>query len=683
MKKHQPINPNFPFIWHGGDYCPEQWQYKPKIIDEDMRLMDLANVNTATLNMFAWATIEPEEGKYDFSYLDDIFERMEKRGGLVILGTPSGARPAWLAEKYPEVLRTNELGQKNLFGNRHNHCFTSPKYRELVAKINGELAKRYKNSPALALWHLSNEYNGECHCDLCKEAFRNWLKERYNNDLDALNFAWWNNFWSHKYTSWDQIDPPSPLGEMRNWTHLLNWKRFVTHQTTDFMKMEIKAIKEHTPNIPVTTNFMGAFYGLNYKELAKELDVVSNDDYPNWHHYFGPNYVGNMASFTANLMRSYKNKPYMIMENAPSATNWTAVNKLKRPNMHRLSAIQQLAHGAESILYFQWRAGRAGSEMYHGAVVDHTGTDETRVFKEVASLGKDLEKLKDIIGTTTKAEVGLFFDWENMWSATLTKGFNNTDDKNFLKTLYKHHMPFWKRGIGVDIVGYDTDLSKYKVIIAPMMHMVNDKFIDKIEKYVKDGGKFVTTYYSGMVNEESMAYLGGFPATKLMDVFGTWAEEIDSLYPQDENYVEYKGNNYRIYDMCAVIHEKNGGKGIATYKNDFYANMPAVIKNKYGNGETYYVGFRDDGTFVDVLYSEILEDANIKSEVDFELVDGTSVNARYDEKYMYVFVQNFNDKKVKFNTKDTYTNVLDNSIVTLDFELDAFGALVLKKEIKA
>lgn len=680
MAKKELINEKFPFVWHGGDYCPEQWQYAPEILNEDMRLFDKVGINALTVNMFAWSTIEPEEGKYDFSYLDDVFERAEKHGKLIILGTPSGARPAYMAKKYPEILRTNELGQKNLFGNRHNHCFTSPKYRELTAKIDGELAKRYKNSKSLAMWHISNEFNGECHCELCKKAFREWLKMRYDNNIDKLNFAYWNTFWSHTYSSWDEIDPPSSLGEMRNWAHLVNWKRFITYQTAEFMRIEIRAVKEFTPDIPVTTNFMGANLGLNYRELAREVDVISDDNYPNWHHYFGCEYIANQLSFTANLQRSLKHKPYMIMENAPSATNWTDVNKLKRPNVNRLSALSYIAHGADTVLYFQLRAGRGGSEMYHGAVIDHTGTDKTRVFGEVAALSGDLKKLDCIAGTETRAETALFFDWENTWAASLTKGFNNTNDKNFIKTVYKHHMPFWKNGIATDIIGYDDDFSKYKLIVAPMMYMTPQKFIDKIEDYVKNGGTFVTTYYSGMADENNMAYLGGFPANKLMNVFGVWAEEIDALYPEDDNFAVYNGKNYKICDMCAVVHQK-GGRAIAKYGNDFYKDMPAVIENSYGNGKAYYVAFRSDGSFEKDFYPELIKKCGIKSEFDGNLPYGVSANARYDGNTAYVFVQNFSDKSVVIKTDEKYDDILNRTTVTGEFTLNPYDVRVMKKTL--
>ena len=213
MEKFPPLVPAAPGLIHGGDYNPDQWLGYPDVLKEDVRLMNLAGVNSASVAIFAWAALEPEEGKYNFEWLDETFDRLWKAGVRVILATPSGARPAWMDEKYPEVLRVNADRTKNLHGLRHNHCFTSPYYRQKVREMNRMLAERYGKHPALMMWHLSNEYGGECHCPLCQEAFRNWLRKKYDNDIEKLNHEWWTYFWSHRYTSFDQIESPSPLGD--------------------------------------------------------------------------------------------------------------------------------------------------------------------------------------------------------------------------------------------------------------------------------------------------------------------------------------------------------------------------------------------------------------------------------------------------------------------------------------
>eukprot|EP00825_Cyclidium_porcatum_P001990 TRINITY_DN10919_c0_g1_i1.p1 TRINITY_DN10919_c0_g1~~TRINITY_DN10919_c0_g1_i1.p1 ORF type:complete len:421 (-),score=42.19 TRINITY_DN10919_c0_g1_i1:12-1274(-) len=372
-------------LLHGGDYNPDQWLKHPEVLKEDVRLLKLANCNCVSINIFGWSSIEPEEGKYTFEWLDKIMDDMAENNIHVILATPSGARPAWMSEKYPEVLRVNGDRSKNIHGQRHNHCYTSPLYRKKTYEINKLLAERYKDHTSLIMWHISNEYNGECHCDFCQEAFRSWLKKKYDNDLEKLNEAWWTGFWSHKFNNWSQIESPSEKGEIFVHGHNLDWKRFVTDQTIDFYKNEIVPIRKLTPDVPITTNFMGTYAGLDYFKFAKEVDITSWDCYPTWHANFeSTSELAASTGFVHDIYRTFKGgRPFLVMENTPSLVNWHDTNKLKRPQMHLLSSIQALAHGADSILYFQWRKGRGASEKFHGAVVDpvsytHLRAHETR-----------------------------------------------------------------------------------------------------------------------------------------------------------------------------------------------------------------------------------------------------------------------------------------------------------------
>ena len=270
-KKYSPISSKLPHMFHGGDYNPDQWQDSPDILKEDIRLMKLAQCNVMTIGIFSWTALEPEEGTFSFGWLDRTMDALAADNLYAILATPTGARPAWMSKKYPEVLRVNSVRTKELFGGRHNHCFTSPVYREKAFIINKKLAERYKDHPALVMWHLSNEYSGECHCNLCQESFRAWLAIKYENSLVKLNQAWWTSFWSHTYTDWEQIDSPSPIGQPVTHGLNLDWKRFVTDQTIDFMKHEIKPLKQTTPHLPVTTNFMGTFPGLNYPKFDRSF----------------------------------------------------------------------------------------------------------------------------------------------------------------------------------------------------------------------------------------------------------------------------------------------------------------------------------------------------------------------------------------------------------------------------
>lgn len=639
MKK-QYINESFPHFLYGGDYNPEQWIQYPEVLAEDMRLMKLANCNEMSIGIFSWSTLEPEEGKFDFSFLDKAMDDIYKAGGRVILATPSGARPAWLSQKYPEVLRFDRNFSQQHHGFRHNHCYTSPVYREKVSIINQKLAQRYRNHPALFAWHISNEYGGECYCPNCQAAFREWLKEKYGTP-DNLNHAWWSTFWSHTYTDWQQIEPPSPLGE--NDTHGLNldWKRFVTHQTADFMKHEIAAVRKFTPDIPVTTNLMGFFPGLDYRELTKSLDFISNDLYPMWKGQEKSDIQSaKQAGMIHDLMRSLKHKSFLLMESTPSLLNWHEYNKLKRPGMNELSSMQAIAHGADSVQYFQWRKSRGASEKFHGAVVDHAGHENTRVFQEVSRLGARLKGLDEIVGTAVHAEAALLYDWSNHWALDDSRGFCR-NHKKLLETLEAFYSPLWENGINTDVIGFEDNFNDYKLIIAPMLYSVPEKVGERLKQYVKNGGILLCTYMTAMTDETDLCYLGGFPGAGLREVFGIWNEEIDTLYPEDKNTVLLNdGTVIDAVDYCELIHAETA-QVIARYDSDFYQGRPAATVNQYGDGLAYYVAFRDTGEFTDKLVGELLQKAGINSCFDSALPSGVTAHTRTDGETVYLFLQNF------------------------------------------
>ena len=684
MDNYQPINPNYPHILHGGDYNPEQWMEYEGIWDEDMRLMKLANCNAMTVGIFSWAVLEPEEGRFCFDFLDTIMDRLDQNGMKAVLATPSGARPAWLSAKYPEVLRTDENRVKHLHGGRHNHCLTSPVYREKVQKINRLLAERYRNHPALLAWHISNEYSGCCHCDLCQEAFREWLKKKYKNDLDELNRQWWTTFWSHTYTAWEQIESPSPIGESQLHGLLLDWNRFVTDQTVSFIENEIAPIRELTPDIPVTTNLMSTYPGLNYHKVQEMLDVVSWDSYPLWHKPDENVQVACQTAFYHDLMRGLKDgKPFMLMESTPSLVNWAPINKLKRPGMHKLSSLQAVAHGADTVQYFQWRKSRGSCEKFHGAVVDHCGHENTRVFGEVSALGETLNKLDGVVGTCVKSDAALIYDWENGWGINGLQGLNRFD-KKYEETCRRHYESFWKRGINLNVIDSLQDFSNYKLVVAPMLYMIRPGVADRIEAYVKAGGTFVATYLTGMVNENDLCFLGGFPAGQLKDVFGIWNEEIDSLYETENNTVRLVScaREYRAVDYCELIHADKA-EVLAEYATDFYAGTPALTKNMYGKGTAYYIAFRDDGCFVDDFYGCLASDLDILSNLPGNLPHGVTAHTREDGRNRFWFIENYNQEPCSVRLGDGAFWDMERGIsATGTVTLEPFGIRILKQSFE-
>ncbi|MED4224012.1 beta-galactosidase [Neobacillus cucumis] len=684
MTKHEKIyTTKANFMLHGGDYNPDQWLDRPDILADDIKLMKLAHTNTFSVGIFAWAALEPEEGVYNFEWLDEIFNNIDGIGGRVILATPSGARPAWMSQKYPEVLRVNGARVKQLHGGRHNHCFTSEVYREKTQKINRLLAERYGNHPALLMWHISNEYGGECHCEKCQHAFRNWLKEKYNNDLKSLNDAWWGPFWSHTFTDWSQIESPSPIGESMVHGLNLDWRRFVTDQTISFFENEIVPIKELTPNIPITTNFMAdtheliPFQALDYSKFAKHLDVISWDAYPAWHNDWESNAdLAMRVGFIDDLYRSLKQQPFLLMESTPSAVNWHNVNKAKRPGMHLLASMQMVAHGSDSVMYFQWRKSRGSSEKFHGAVVDHDNSSENRVFKEVAKVGQTLEKLNDIVGTNRPSDVAILYDWESNWALNDAQGFG-LETKRYPQTLVDHYRTFWEEDISVDVITKEQDFNSYKLLIVPMLYLVSEETIARLKSFVANGGTLVMTYISGLVNENDLTYLGGWHKD-LQEIFGMKPVETDTYYPKDRNFVSYRNQSFELKDYATVL-ELDTAKAEGEYEEDYYANTPAVTSHHYGKGKTYYIGGRLEDSFHREFYQELINDLSLQPAVLVKHDKGVSVQVRQAPEHDYIFVMNFTEEKQSIVIEEQVIDLVTGEQHTGDVTLEKYEVRILEK----
>ncbi|MFS0636166.1 beta-galactosidase [Mesobacillus foraminis] len=681
LKRSKSYTTNAKFMLHGGDYNPDQWLDRPDILIDDIELMKLSHSNTFSVGIFAWSALEPEEGKFTFEWLDEIFSNIHSIGGKVILATPSGARPAWMSQKYPEVLRVNGSRVKQLHGARHNHCFTSPVYREKTQIINRLLAERYGDHPALLMWHISNEYGGECHCDHCQNAFRGWLKEKYNHDLKSLNDAWWGPFWSHTFNDWSQIESPSPIGE--NAVHGLNldWRRFVTDQTISFFENEIVPIKEITPDIPITTNFMAdtfdliPFQGLDYSKFAKHLDVISWDAYPAWHNDLESTAdLAMKVGFINDLYRSLKQQPFLLMESTPSAVNWHEVNKAKRPGMHLLSSMQMLAHGSDSVLYFQWRKSRGSSEKFHGAVVDHDNSPENRVFKEVAKVGETLEKLSDVVGTNRTSDVGILYDWDSNWAINDAQGYG-LKTKRYPQTLQQHYRTFWEQDIPVDVITKEQDFSSYKLLIVPMLYLMSEETIARLKDFVANGGRLVTTYISGIVNEHDLTYLGGWHKD-LQEVFGIHPVETDTYYPNDKNYVTYKNQSYELKDYATVI-DVHTATTEGVYVEDFYANTPAVTSHVYEQGKAYYIGGRLEDQFHRDFYRELIQELGLEPAFRVKHGKGVSVQVRQDQENDYIFIMNFTEEQQNVTLESSVTDLITGEELSGDLTLEKYEARIV------
>ena len=637
-------------LLHGGDYNPEQWLAYPEILEQDIEYFKKAHINEVSIGIFSWAVLEPEEGKYCFTWMEEIIEKLYQNGISVILATPSGARPKWMADKYPEVLRVDESRHRNLYGLRHNHCYTSPVYREKTRLMNMELAKRFGNHPAVVAWHISNEYGGECHCELCQEEFRKWLKERYGT-IENLNRAWATTFWSHIYNDFSQVESPSSRGESELHGLKLDWKRFVTDRTVDFAKHEIQAIRDAGSFKPTTVNLMYDYKPLNYHKFADVVDIISWDNYPQWHKK--QEYLTAMDDgMQHDIMRSIQHKPFLLMECCPSATNWQPVSKLKKPGMLNAASLQAVAHGADSVQYFQIRQSQGSSEKFHGAVIDHYGGDDTRVFKEVTKVGEDLEALAEVAGSRTKAKVAVIFDWESRWAMEDAQGPRN-EGLFYKEAVEKSYYAFRKLGLDVDVIEMEQDFSEYRILAAPMLYMFKKGFAERVRQFVADGGQFILTYWSGIVDDTDLCYLGGTPYG-LMDVLGLRSTEIDALYQGEENIgIPVSGNavgmekSWKCTNLCDLVRVSTA-EVLAEYGSDFYQGMPALTKNSYGKGNAYYVCADFEQGFYDEFYKKVAAATDVQGPLE-NIPQGVEVTTRQNEEYGYLFVQNFNRHEVEVN----------------------------------
>ena len=667
--------PRFPQFLHGGDYNPDQWLDRPDILQRDVEMMRKAHVNCVSVGIFSWAKLEPREGEYDFAWLDQVIDRLWQGVIHVILATPSGARPAWMAQKYPEVLRVNEHFQRNHFGGRHNHCPSSPVYRDKVRAINTRLAERYASHPAVILWHLSNEYSGDCRCELCQAKWRGWLKDKYGT-IDELNKKWWTSFWAGCYSDWEQVEPPSPTGQMANTSMLVDWRRFSTQQCKDFILWEKAAVQAVDPELKCTTNLMERFWNYDYFSLSEALDVVSWDAYPQWH---GEDNVARAAEFAMNhdMMRSFKDQPFLLMESTPSLVNWKPVNKLKRPGMHLLSSLQAVAHGSQSVCYFQWRKGRGGVEAFHGAVVDHDGRDDTRVFQDVTDVGVALENLQPLYDMPTpQPKVCVIYDWSSWWAVEYAQA-GQLGKMNYFDTVNMHYRALWQQGVSMDFrdMRPETDLSGYDLVVAPLLFMFRDGFAEKLENYVKNGGCLLTTYFSGVVDDTDLTWLGGAPHG-LTEVLGIRAAELDALHPQEENaLVLNDGRSFAIHELCELSNDL-GAETLGVYGQDFYAGTPCLTRHQYGKGSAYYLAAKVEQDGLNAIYADIVRTLSLPRALTDTLPEGVVATLRGDA----IFLQNYTEQPQPVTLTACYTDLLTGAAVQGSFEFPANGVMVLRRQ---
>lgn len=638
-KDFQYMSAKFKRILYGGDYNPNQWS--KEIWKEDMEIFRNGRINSATINVFSWAKLQPSEDVYYFDELDDVVSMLSDEGYDIVLATSTAALPAWMFKKYPEVARTDYQGRHHKFGQRHNACPNSNVYQKYASALVHKLAKRYASNPNVTCWHINNEYGGECYCENCEKAFRVWLRNKYGT-IEALNKAWNLEFWGHSVYEWDEVVLPNALGDgmddERNTAFAglsIDYRRFNSDNLLANYKMERDIIRSYNPDVVITTNLMGSYKGLDYFKWAKEMDIVSWDNYPSY------NTPWSFIAMHHDLMRGLKDQPFMLMEQTPSQQNWQPYNSLKKPGQMRAQSYQTLAHGADTIQFFQLRRSMGGCEKFHGAVIAHAGTDNTRVFREVKQLGEELEVLSShILGASMKdAQVGMIFDWDNYWGLEYTSGPNR--DLYYVDQIHQYYEYFYENNIPVNMIPCDADFTRYKVVVAPVLYMVKAGMKEALEQFVAQGGTLITTYMSGIVNESDNVYLGGYPGP-LRELAGVWVEEIDALAPEQRNKVIFADQTECEAKIVSDIMHLEGAESIASYNSNFYKNTPAVTRNQYKDGTVYYIGTNLDKNGIAKVMETVCEGAKITP-----VINETSkleITRRTTEDASYYFLMNFKDE---------------------------------------
>jgi beta-galactosidase len=591
------MTPEAAGLWFGGDYNPEQWDAEVWAADD--ALMREARVNTATVGVFSWSVLEPEEGRYEFGWLDAVLDRLWRNGIRIVLATPTASPPPWFTLAHPDAMPVTREGTRLWHGSRDTYCAAAPAYREAAARIAGALAERYAGHPGLALWHVHNEYGTMCWCDHAAAAFRRWLQRRHGGGpagLAALNEAWGTAFWSQRYSSWEQVLPTRATQWLANPSQALDYHRFWSDELLAAFCEQRDAIRRHTPGIPVTTNFiLPGYQVIDFWAWSREVDVVAVD------HYLGtagPDSHADIA-FGADRARSWNGgRPWILMEQSTSLIYQRGRILTKEPGRMLRDSVAYLARGSDSVMFFQWRASRAGAELFHPAMVPHAGPD-TRVFREVCELGEAVARLGEVAGSVVPADVALLWDADSWW-ALEDRGIPLAE-VGYLDLVRADHAALWRAGVVCDFVHPGTDLSRYRLIFATAAYLISDEGASTLREYVRSGGHLVLSFGGGMVDSRHHARLGGYPGG-LLDVFGIWVEEFRPLAHAETVALTGGGHGsvWTEHVRCA------GAEVLASYAEGPLTGLPAVTRHSFGGGTAWYVSTRLDDGGRDRLVSRIL-----------------------------------------------------------------------------
>ncbi|ADI11746.1 putative beta-galactosidase [Streptomyces bingchenggensis BCW-1] len=619
----------------GGDYNPEQW---PRDVwDEDIRLMKEAGLGMVTIGVFSWSALEPADGVFEMDWLDDVVDRLHAGGIAVDLATPNAAPPPWMAEEHPEAMMVDRHGKRIGIGSRGHFCPSSPVYRDRSLRMARKLAERYGDHPALAMWHVGNEYHAECFCKQCDERFRYWLQEKYGS-IDELNSRWGTVMWSQRYSDWGQVHLPRPVRGHVNPARQLDYSRFNSDVQLDLFRHERDLLHEITPAIPVTTNFFQNVSLNDYHRWGSEVDVVAFDSYPDP----GRADASARAALHYDLMRSVGGgEPWLVLEQAAGAVSQWPRNYVKQPGRMRLGSYQTMARGADAVMFFQWRASRTGQEKFHSAMLPHSGT-ASRTWREVSELGRELPRTATVVGARSEADVAIVWDWDNWWA--VEGCFHPVNDFSYADTLLEHYTPLWEQNVAVDVVTLSTDLSRYRVLVIPNQYLITAEQRVALEEFIEGGGHVLVSYFSGIVDGDDQIITGGYPGG-LRDVIGAHVLEFCPMLPETSVAVRavegqdllpagFSGRALRWQDDLV----SEGAQVVAEYTDSHLRSKPAVLDRRSGDGSCVYLGTTLDTASYTAVLRSLLQRAGVAPVLDAPT--GVEVTERVGQTQRFLFLLN-------------------------------------------
>lgn len=660
---------------YGGDYNPEQWP--ESVWRDDAALMREAGVNLVTLGVFSWSRLQPAENSYTFDWLDRVMDLMAEHGIFVDLATGTASPPPWLSAHHPDVLAVDAIGAAYHVGSRQHYSPSSPTYRRFAAALVRQMAKRYGRHPALAAWHINNEFGchvPECHGAATTTAFRTWLRAKYRT-LAALNESWGTAFWSQGYGAWEQIQTPRRTPTFSNPTQQLDFRRFTSDAILDLLVMEKQILQAVTPDVPVTTNFMGFFKTVDARRWARELDFVSWDNYPDPLPGRGGACYGAAGH---DLTRSLKkDRPFALMEQSTSGVSWRPVNGGKPPGLMRLWSLQALARGADAILFFQWRTSRYGAEKFLGGMVPHAPAARSRVFAEVKALGAELKRLAPVAGSRVKSRVAIVFDWAAWWAVEHEPATKpaRIDYAGWAQEL---HAYFFRRNLAVDFIAPGEALGDYALVVAPALYLLTRADADNLSAYVRGGGHLLATYFSGIVDERDHVVTGGYPAW-LRETLGLWVEEWFPLAPEETAAIRLAGRRTPLAGTHwrEAVHLE-GAEALATFHDDdFLHRRPAFTRHRFGTGLAYYLATKPDRTALELLLDEVVQAAGVQPPL--AVPAGVEATLRASDRASFLFLLNHGPKAVRIALGERRgRDLLTSHACRQTLSLEAMGVAVIE-----